>query len=257
MKIGYITQEMPYLPSKDGFRLYAANILSRLSKSNTIDLITLLRPSDREHLEWLSPHCSTTHFIPVQSNSVPSKLENFASMLLRGRPTHYFDQMQLAMTEGLKRSNWDIVYVEGSFVAGLIDEALPVAKVLSVHDAIGLRAREMLKCDLDFQTRLEYLLRKYTDPRYERLLYPRFESVVVVSERDASYLRRLAPSANFTVIPNGVDAEYFSPCAVPKEVNVIAFHGNLAFLPNVDAVLEFSDRILPLVRQRSPAHASA
>jgi glycosyltransferase involved in cell wall biosynthesis len=144
------------------------------------------------------------------------------------------------------------LYVEGAFVAGLIDETLPVAKVLSVHDAGGLRACEMLKCDLDSRTRLEYSFRKYTDPRYERLVYPRFDSVVVVSERDASYLRRLAPSVNFAVIPNGVDTEYFSPCEVPKAENVVVFHGNLSYSPNVDAVLEFSDHILPLVRQAVP-----
>ena len=253
MKIGYITQEMPYLPSKDGFRLYAANILAQLSKSNTIDLITLLRPSDKEHLDWLSAHCSTVNFIPVQTNSMPAKLENFASMLLRGRPTHYVEQIQRAVTEGLKNGSWDVLYSEGAFVAGLIDETLPMAKVLSVHDAGGLRAQEMLKCDLDFRTRLEYSFRKYTDPRYERLVYPRFDSVVVVSERDASYLRRLVPGVNFTVIPNGVDTEYFSPCEVPKDENVVVFHGNLSYSPNVDAVLEFSDQILPLVRQAVPS----
>ncbi|HXM97469.1 MAG TPA: glycosyltransferase, partial [Candidatus Dormibacteraeota bacterium] len=67
------------------------------------------------------------------------------------------------------------------------------------------------------------------------------------------YLERLAPEANFAVISNGVDAEYFSPSEIPKQPNVIVFHGNLAYSPNVDAVQHFSTEILPLVRQAVPS----
>lgn len=253
MRIGYVSQEMPYLPAKDGFRLYAANILSRLSKSNTIDLITLFRPDDQKHLEWLTPHCSTVRTIPIRNHSMPGRLANFVSMGLTGRPHHYIDQMQQTVGDGMRNGRWDVLYVEGAFVAGLIDETIPIPKVLSIHDAGGLRAREMLECDLDLRTKLEYRVRKYTDPRYERIVYPRFDSVVVVAERDAAYLRELAPHANFTVISNGVDTDYYRPSEIPKEANVIVFHGNLAYSPNLDAVQEFSRGILPLVRRTLPS----
>ena len=144
------------------------------------------------------------------------------------------------------------MHVEGSFAGGLVDPDLPIAKVLSVHDAETLRAREMLSCDLPFRERLKHRMRMYYEPRFERLVYPRYERCIVVAERDLNFNRELVPNANFDLIPYGTDTEYFHPVAVVKEPATLVFHSHLGYAPNIGAAIEFADEILPLIRRERP-----
>jgi len=69
---------------------------------------------------------------------------------------------------------------------------------------------------------------------------------VLVSEADRMELQRIAPEANCTVVPNGVDIEAFRPSAGREEG--IVFVGGLNWFPNRDALQYFCDAILPTVR---------
>src|SRR5437870_10942769 len=60
--------------------------------------------------------------------------------------------------------------------------------ILSLHDALPI-------------------LLELRELRTERLLYPQFERCVVVAERDAAEVRRVAPAAEVVVIPYGTDTE--------------------------------------------------
>jgi glycosyltransferase involved in cell wall biosynthesis len=63
------------------------------------------------------------------------------------------------------------------------------------------------------------------------------------------------PDVEVTVVPNGVDVERYAAFAAPEGLlppNSLVFTGTMDYRPNVDAVLWFAQRVLPLVRQRVP-----
>jgi glycosyltransferase involved in cell wall biosynthesis len=63
----------------------------------------------------------------------------------------------------------------------------------------------------------------------------------------------LNPRIRTAVVPAGVDLQYFEPVQdVSEEPFSIVSVAALDWLPNVDSVLWFCDRILPLVRQELP-----
>jgi glycosyltransferase involved in cell wall biosynthesis len=78
-------------------------------------------------------------------------------------------------------------------------------------------------------------------------------AVIAVSPLDAALLRRIAPAARYTVIPNGVDTRAFpfrqTPSASPPE---LLFTGTMDYRPNVDAMLWFGEAIWPRLRQARP-----
>src|SRR5690606_12508914 len=84
----------------------------------------------------------------------------------------------------------------------------------------------------------------------EREWVPRIDLNVVVSEQDKERLRRIAPNARFTVVPNGVDTNYFSPAAAPEAG--LVFVGGHGWYPNRDAMSYFAEAILPHVRRAHP-----
>jgi glycosyltransferase involved in cell wall biosynthesis len=252
MKIGWISSELPYLPSKGGFRLVGANLIQQLSRRHQIDLISLLRDEDSQHLDWARQFCASVHGIPLESPGVRRRVANFASGFLWGHYLSNRASLNAVMRPSLEANRWQLLHIEGDFAAGLLPAQLRVANVLSAHDSVVLRAREMLKCKLDLRERLKYRLSTFYDPRYERMVYPRFDRCVLVAERDCAFAKKLIPKARFVVISNGIDLDYFRPLPVQKDNDVVVFHGHLSYPPNVTAALEFADEIFPLIRTVAP-----
>jgi len=55
-----------------------------------------------------------------------------------------------------------------------------------------------------------------------------------------------------SVLPNGVDHEYFATMDVPEDSETVVFSGKMSYCANAAAVKHFYDNILPLVRARRP-----
>jgi len=238
------------LPSRGGFRLYGGNLIRQLSRRHQIHLVSLLIEDDAEHLAWARQYCASVRTIPADRFS---KLLAPVSALyshFRGTPLQRLLPMRRALKECA--TTWDVIHVEGGYAGGIVPAGLPIAKVLSLHDSWTLRCAEILKCAQSFREQLYYTLLSYSEPRYERLIYPRFERCTVVAEPDMSEVRKIVPDVRVDLIPYGTDTEYFHPVSVAKEPYSLVFHSHLGYAPNIVAALEFANDIFPLVRQRVP-----
>lgn len=252
MNIGFVSQALPYLPSRGGFRLYGANLIRRFSRRHSVDLISFLEQGDEQQLEWAERHCSSVQVITRNGRAVPARMVNALSAHLWGRQLHGWRRLNSLLRAGLESRRWDVLHVEGGAAGGALSDRLPVAKVLSLHDSWTLRTEEMLKCSQAFNEKLYYTFLKYHEPRYEKLVYPRFEAVTVVAEPDWKAVRETVPKANVFLIPYGTDSDYFHPVPVQKEPHTMVFHSHLGYAPNIEAALEFANEIFPLIRKRVP-----
>ena len=90
--------------------------------------------------------------------------------------------------------------------------------------------------------------------RFERSVCEQVSGTLAVSAEDATALRALAPQRQVRVVPNGIFISDYD--AVPKQpvnaVPTLAFTGKMDYRPNVDAMLWFCAKVLPLVQQHSP-----
>lgn len=252
MRIGFLSEEVPYLPSRDGFRIHAANLIRCLSSRHAIDLISLQAADDEPYIGWAKQYCASVTTIPKRHQRLPRRLADFFSAYCLGRHLHFREQLRSRLEGGLAHGKWDVFHVEGSFVAGLVPCDLPVPKVLALHDSCILRCEEMLKCSLPLRERAYYALMRCCEPRYERLVYPRFDRCTVVSTRDQAAVQGAARETQVAAIPSGTDTEYFYPLPVAKEAVTLVFHGNLGYWPNVGSAQELANRVLPLVQQSVP-----
>lgn len=252
MNIGLLSEALPYLPSVGGFRLYSANLMRQLGARHQIDLVTLLPGGDGAHLEWPRQYCRSVHAIPLGPRGLPSRIANLASTYGRGQALYPRQEISSALENGLRNGAWDVLHVEGTYAAALLDDGFPIPRILSAHDSRSLRAVEMRRCATTLAEKLYYRVRGLVDPRLERLIYPRFDRCVFVAPRDVEAARVAAPGVRTTLIPNGVDADHFHPMDVPKEPATLVFHGHLGYLPNVDAVVAFAETIFPLVQKHVP-----
>ncbi|PYX92382.1 MAG: hypothetical protein DMG71_18120, partial [Acidobacteria bacterium] len=253
MRIGWVSSALPYLPSRGGFRVSGANLIPRLARRHSVDLISLLEDDDAEHLDWIRSYCNSVVTIPVTTPRFPQRVANFISGYAFGKYLSCRPQLAAAVRSGFNDHRWNILHVEGSFVGGIVPTDLPVPKLLSVHDAEILRAQEMLKCRIGLRDRMRYTARRYYERRYERLVYPRYNRCLVLAERDLIFNRRVVPEAKWAVISQGIDIDYFRPLPVEKLPDSMVFHGHLSYPPNVHAAFEFADKIFPLIRRQRPS----
>jgi glycosyltransferase involved in cell wall biosynthesis len=243
---------LPYLPCRDGFRLYGANLIRCLAKRHSIDLVSFLEDEDSAHVDWARRYCRSVTALPTPHRTFFLKVGNFLAGYFLGRTPYARKEIQPILTAGI--GQWDVLHVEGGFPSAMVPAELPVPKVLSLHDSPMLRFREMVLASPDLSSRLYYRLLGMREGRFERLVYPRFDRLVVVSERDGAALERAVPGAQVAVIPNGVDTEYYSPQNTVKNPGEMVFHGNLAYAPNQEAAQHFAGEILPRI-QRAVPHA--
>lgn len=253
MRICIVSQALPYLPSRGGFRLYGANLIRCLSQRHEIDLISLLQEGDRDHLDWPSRYCSHVETIEVARPPLSMRAANFLAGYASGRGLHQREKLAKILFPAIAAGRWDAIHFEGGYVASLVGGRLHVPAVLSLHDSWTLRCREMRACARTWNERLYYAALAAREPRFERQLYPQFDSCTVVADPDLAELRRVVPGLRAELIPYGTDAEYFRPLPVEKQPANLVFHGHLGYAPNIEAVTEFAHEIFPLVRRHAPA----
>ena len=93
--------------------------------------------------------------------------------------------------------------------------------------------------------------------RYEAWLQGQFERVLVTSEIDRRALLGLARAradhvAPVTVLPNGVDLDYFTPGDEPRQPATVVFSGKMSYHANVTAARYLVAEVMPRVWARQP-----
>jgi polysaccharide biosynthesis protein PslH len=189
--------------------------------------------------------------------SMALKLRNHLSSLLTGKPYIFYDYSHQAfgreLREELNLAQPDLVHVDSMDLYRWLPSLPPVPIACTHHNVeselLRLRADRIphraVRAYMHHQANLV--------ERIERQLCSQFDINVMTSERDAEHLRALARDARTSVVPNGVDVEYFRPTSpeglVPGRVT---FLGPTYMFPNRDAVDFFLAEIWPSVTMRCP-----
>jgi glycosyltransferase involved in cell wall biosynthesis len=94
--------------------------------------------------------------------------------------------------------------------------------------------------------------------RYEGWLLNQFDHVTVTSQVDKQALLSLTEAdldeGHISVIPNGVDLDYFRPQpGVERHDSTLILTGKMSYHANVSMVLFFVQEVMPLIWEKSPA----
>jgi glycosyltransferase involved in cell wall biosynthesis len=165
----------------------------------------------------------------------------------------YNPRMQSTLSNMLGKAKFDVLWVPSWRMApyseGIKD--LPVA--MDVMDDGVLEVIRELKAGrpgVDFIRKCKRLLVTWS---FEKKYFSRASVCSFVTARDADMFRRICPSAKITVIPNGVDADFYQPLGEKEDFPSLVFEGNMGFPPNVDAACYFCRAIFPKILKRVPA----
>ncbi len=273
-RILILTPQFPYPPQaltgrSQGTTLRNFNLIAGLAQRHTVDLLTFIEEGEdatdlARGMALLNAHCRTivTARSPVRSTQqraldvVRTPLPDMALRL--DTP-----EMHARLTEMLSASTHDVLQVEGIEMAPY---ALRLPRtdrpflVFDNHNAEYLLQKRNFQTDVQQPRRwigAAYSLVQWQKlAAYERNICREADHVVVVSEADRQALLELMPNLDATVVPNGVDLEFYKPGVVGApdvmRPGALVFTGKMDYRPNVDAVLWFADAVLPRIKARCP-----
>jgi sugar transferase (PEP-CTERM/EpsH1 system associated) len=84
---------------------------------------------------------------------------------------------------------------------------------------------------------------------YEKRVARHFDRCTVTTPGEMEEFDKLHIGVPCSVIPNGVDYEYFRPKSSTENPKVIAFVGRMDYFPNIDGALYFAKQIFPIIRR--------
>jgi sugar transferase (PEP-CTERM/EpsH1 system associated) len=148
--------------------------------------------------------------------------------------------------------SFDVIICDFLVAAGVIPWETTVPKVLFTHNVeamIWKRHYEIARNPL--WKALSWREWK-TMARAERVYLAKADRVLAVSQTDCEAFAEFLPRNKLSVIPTGVDIEYFRPSAAAEQENTVVFTGSMDWMPNEDGIFYFAEHVLPLIRAEIP-----
>lgn len=251
MKILYLTNGFPYPLTSGYLRHY--HFIKELSRHHSITLASLVNETfTQEHADAMAPY--TEQILPFSTSSQISKESLLQKSVRHFRrltgQTPAVREMSQAIQTLMQQEQFDVVVFSGRDTFPIIREIKDIPVVADICDASTVRIRGRLRhSSLRSYPRLcfEYILTQ----RIEQEIVQSSQHVLFASARDRDVLVS-SDSESATVIPNGVDLEFWKRTSPTRGRNTIIFTGAMNYRPNVDAAMVLIRDILPLVHRNIP-----
>lgn len=260
MRILLISPYLPYPPNfGSASRIY--NLLRHVSRHHAVSFVCpWWEPDhDEDRLAPIKTLCKEVFLVPPNRPGWlwgrSGKRARQVRSVFSHRPYQYFEYhfstMQEEIDHLLARHDFDIVEVEFPQMAyyRFTGEAKLLLSLHNIEHEIFYRTYVTEKnLGRKVYNGMEWL--KFR--RDEIRLCAKFDGLVTTSRRDADALRTHLPNHLLSVVPNGVDTDYFRPSGKEPDPHTLVFTGSIGYYPNTDAIIDFHRKILPLIWKRIP-----
>jgi len=261
MKILWLSHIIPY-PPKGGLLQRSYNLLNQISKQHEVHLVSLnqkkvlSKPAAiNEAVYALKKICKQVDVFPIESDK--SKW-HWATMTLVSYFTKlpydvnwlYNNKLDLFVKNIAKYDKYDLVHVDtiGMFQYAISFSQMPL--VLNHHNIESNMMLRRVEIEKSFFKKIYFKNEIDKLRNYERMVCPNSAMNLVVSDLDALRLEEIVGDVSISVIPNGVDLEYFkvenNNC---KDNKGLVFAGGMNYYPNREAVLFFISEIWPVLQK--------
>ena len=251
----------PYIPFPLDRGTYQRtfNLLRELAREHTVDLIALSENGERlEQRHVFEAFCRDVRFVPFQHPAWPKLLTDRVVDSAPSTIRHWeLPQLAEAITDQLKRSNYDLVHVCDIVLAQyFLDEHknIPLSVDRSRVD-LQFQQQQTAFSAISWKDRLLAWENIAKLRRYEKRVARRCQLQVLCGPDDELFVRQhISRSVPVKVVANGVDLDFFKASVLCDEraaQPTMLFCGAMDYTPNVDALrwyfAEMHERLLDRV----------
>ncbi|MFZ5979888.1 MAG: glycosyltransferase [Candidatus Zixiibacteriota bacterium] len=212
----------------------------------------------REHLDSL--FASTTHFMYKPIKSVPNGLSVFKIIRDIFHPpiedysmSAYDDDVRVAIETTVREQQIEAVYTYGLNARQYVSNLTKVAMINDIGDDPTVLHFRLMKEKKGLVNKLRAIKDWLTARNFEKKELSKIAHIAMISFDDARIHRRLCPNSDITILPNGVDSDFFKTRGRPENGKpVLIFSGVMNYEPNITAALYFCREIYPRIKKEIP-----
>lgn len=244
MTLFFITSRYPW-PLEKGDKLRAYELIKQFSSSYDVVLFALHEKRfTTSHYQALAPYCKTIYMEPLP---LSSRLRNLARAIFNNKPfqVNYFysEAIQLKVSEAIAEISPDFIYCHLIRMSEYVKQE-EIPKVLDYMDVLSVGMERFAgKWRGVFKLFAQWESKRLS--HYEEAIQHSFSQSFIISKQDADLLP-VSDRSKLAIVPNGIDAGYFSPAkdVTEKEFDLV-FAGNMNYTPNIESARYISEQILP------------
>ncbi len=252
MKLLYLSHRVPFPPTK-GEKVRAYEVLRRLAARHEVHLLALAGPGEGGPVPELTERCAGVEIFPLRPWA--SRLRAaLAALGPRPLTLAWFGSPRMAarvrQLSGERRFDAVIAYT-----AAMTPYAARIPGVRRVVDLVDVDSEKwaQLAAFSSGPKSLVYRLEARRMRALERALGSHFDLVLVTTERERRLLLAAAPAAPVEVFRVGSPRrpEGAGEGPSPRRPRLL-FTGQMDYLPNVDGIARFAERVFPRLRREHP-----
>jgi glycosyltransferase involved in cell wall biosynthesis len=243
-----------YLPARGthGGANMMFNLIRSLSKKHRITVLSFYEhEAELKNVAELSQYCDKLEVIyRGQTFDVPNVFGVKPPDVI-----HEFHHARMArlVRRYLATKEFDILQCEFLYTGHLAGLDPNIPAVLTNHEVLSLAYQQKYeRLRWGDRGKVRALVSWMRMLNYEEEVLRRLASVVVLTPREAEFLKRLLPGVPVYSHAMGVDCEYFSPMPEQADTQTVVFVGNFRHSPNVSAALWLLRDIWPRVHEQNP-----
>jgi sugar transferase (PEP-CTERM/EpsH1 system associated) len=245
-------------PPNIGGRIRSYRILKALARRHSITLFTFYAATKDDLHSVLEREFNRVVLMPLSIPAGRTFREALSYARYLSSPLPYtvskFCKPEVAqrLLQLVGETQPDVIVCDFVVAAQSIPWNLPIPKIVFTHNVEAAIWRHHYKvAENPFWKLLSW--REYRAmERFERDCLKRANHVLTVSDHDRDIFSKVIDPSRITVIPTGVDVEYFRPSPDREQLTTLVFSGAMDWMPNEDAMVYFIKRIWPRIRMQIP-----
>lgn len=248
MRILVLTSKFIW-PLNDGGVIRDFNLLRETAKQHEVYLLSFLtKKTDRDYFYALKPYCKKIIGIDLYRHKW-AMIANAVFGTFGSRPFILHEYLRSEMAEAIEKvvreEKINLIHAHFLHMGQYMVKKKSVSLVFDPHNlehVLWKRLSENLKNPIK---------KRFAEFQYQKLIHWQqivaevSDACVTLSDNDRNEYIRIAPYADITTVPNGVDLDFWSPIDSEVEPHSIIYFGNLSWLPQADAVIYFKEKIFP------------
>jgi len=247
------------VPTDSGGKIRSYNILRELARNHSITLFSFYPAHPNDIHPQLKTIFQQVVCLPLDLPAAKSlgELYDYSVRLFSREPYNITKfcrpQVRRALRHLLAQETYDVIVCDFIMPVGVIPWDWPCPKILFTHNVEAMIWRRHYEVARNPLWKALSWREWKTMAAAERRYLQKADHVLAVSDNDRDEFLRFLDPSKITVIPTGVDVEYFKPNPEPAAPHSLVFTGSMDWLPNEDAIFYFVKEILPRIRQQVPA----
>ncbi|HEX8818128.1 MAG TPA: glycosyltransferase family 4 protein [Terriglobales bacterium] len=246
------------IPPDSGGKIRSYNLLRELAKENSVTFFSFYAADPNDIHQELNSIFQQVVCVLLDLPAAKSfgDFSGYAVNLLTRQPYNIAKYCRRRVRDELSRllrhETFDVIICDFLMAAGVIPWEISTPKVLFAHNV------ESQIWERHYQVAQNPLWKALSWREWrtmhsaERTYSILADHVLTVSEDDSKFFRQFLDAGKVSVIPTGVDVEYFRPSESSETPDSLVFTGSMDWLPNEDGIIYFVKEVLPLVRQQTP-----